>query len=164
LTSNCNLTHSHSREYICLRMKHDAQKGKKCKKLLSIVSSNQPPLATELPNIKNVFSVFYSCSFHISFRIQFSHFDNLLFFSPFFFNSFKWKKALTAARHSFSKKKWKHINNIHRRDLLHKFRSRHLLIWLRETFYCWPFCVFSCIVASQVYNSLQFYSNSLQFC
>jgi hypothetical protein len=97
LTSNCNLTHSHSREYICLRMKHDAQK-EKCKMLLTIAPSNQPPLATELPNIKNVFSVFYSCSFHISFRIQFSHFDNLLFF-PFFSSiRFYKKKALTAAR------------------------------------------------------------------
>jgi hypothetical protein len=84
-------------------------KREKCKMLLSI----RHKLPSYSTSTKNVFAVFYSCSFHISFRIQFSHFDNLLFL-PFFSSvrliKYMKKQALTAVQ-----KKWKHINNIHRR-------------------------------------------------
>lgn len=113
---------------------------------------------------KNVFSVFYSCSFHISFRFNFRIFDNLLFcpYSWYFISRECWKRTLTAARDFSQELQYMRNGNIliiffpRRKSveeaILHKFHSRQCSFGSLNLLLLTVLCVF--LHSSILYNSL----------
>lgn len=103
---------------------------------------------------KNVFSVFYSCSFHISFRFNFRIFDNLLFcpYSWYFISRKRWKRTLTARDFSQELQYMRNGNILiiffpRRKSveeaLLHKFHSRQCSFGSLNLLLLTVLCVFS---------------------